>query len=180
MELIGLMGKIGSGKTTVAQILVNNYGFVKVSFADALKQMLVNAKIITYDEAFVNKTPYAREMLQKIGTDLIRNQIDKDFWVKQTAILIDKLRKKGIDKIVIDDVRFPNEHQFVINQDGIIVKVVDPNGNGLDNHESESYVDSLPHNFLISNDKNKGIPYLERQIHDLLKLAKIFSVKEIY
>jgi len=28
MELIGLMGKIGSGKTTVAQILVNNHGFV--------------------------------------------------------------------------------------------------------------------------------------------------------
>lgn len=182
MELIGLMGKIGSGKTTVAQILVNNHGFVKVSFADALKQMLVNAKIITYEEAYIKKTPYARQMLQKIGTDIVRNQIDKDFWVKKTAETINELNKKGINKIVIDDVRFPNEHQFVIDQDGIIVKVVDIKTNecNSDNHESESYVDSLSHNFLITNDKSRGIPCLERNVHNLVKLARVFSVKEVY
>lgn len=175
MQLVGLMGKIGSGKTTVAQILVNNFGFIKVSFADPLKQMLVNAKILTYDEAFVNKTPYAREMLQKIGTNLIRNQIDKDFWVKKTEYLINKLCEKGAEKIVIDDVRFPNEWDFIKRMGGIIIKIVDIENSNNNDHESESYVDMLPFDYLIENDKRQGIETLKEKVEKI-----IFSKEKVF
>jgi len=35
--IIGVCGLIGSGKGTVADILQNNHNFIKVSFADSLK-----------------------------------------------------------------------------------------------------------------------------------------------
>ena len=35
--IIGMCGLIGTGKDTVADILVNNYNFIKVSFPDKLK-----------------------------------------------------------------------------------------------------------------------------------------------
>ena len=38
MNLIGICGRSGSGKDTVADILVRDYGFVKVACADPLKR----------------------------------------------------------------------------------------------------------------------------------------------
>ena len=34
--IIGLTGKIGSGKDTVADFLVENYGYTKVGFSDVM------------------------------------------------------------------------------------------------------------------------------------------------
>ena len=38
--IVGLCGAQGSGKDTVANILVANYGFVRISFAAALKDVI--------------------------------------------------------------------------------------------------------------------------------------------
>ena len=38
--IIGLCGAQGSGKDTVANILVSKYGFVRISFATALKDVV--------------------------------------------------------------------------------------------------------------------------------------------
>lgn len=40
MIIIGLCGAQGAGKDTVGEILINEYGFHKLSFASALKDML--------------------------------------------------------------------------------------------------------------------------------------------
>jgi hypothetical protein len=39
MKLVGICGKAGAGKDTLADFLVQNHGFVKVSFADPLKRI---------------------------------------------------------------------------------------------------------------------------------------------
>ena len=42
MKIIGVCGLIGGGKGTVADILVSNHNFQKISFADPLKDMISN------------------------------------------------------------------------------------------------------------------------------------------
>jgi hypothetical protein len=37
--IVSIYGRIGAGKTTLADMLVSEYGFVKVSFADALRKI---------------------------------------------------------------------------------------------------------------------------------------------
>ena len=46
MKIIGVCGLIGSGKGSVADILVGNHNIQKVSFADSLKDMVANVLIV--------------------------------------------------------------------------------------------------------------------------------------
>lgn len=39
MRIVGFAGRAGSGKDTSADFLVNNYGFIKVAFADKMKRI---------------------------------------------------------------------------------------------------------------------------------------------
>ena len=48
--IIGMCGLIGTGKDTVADILVNNYNFIKVSFADKLKDGV--ATVFSWDRDY--------------------------------------------------------------------------------------------------------------------------------
>jgi len=136
--IIGVVGFIGSGKGTVADILVNKKDFTKISFADSLKD--ATAAIFgwprallegdtdesrefreTKDEWWSEKTGLyitPRNMLQKLGTEAGRDVIHDDLWVLSAE------RKIGMYKnVVIPDVRFPNEMKIIQNMGGFIVRV---------------------------------------------------------
>ena len=123
--IIGVLGLIDSGKGTVSEILVNDYDFKKLSFADSLKETisaifgwpleLLQGKTQEsriwreqVDEWWANRlgidklTP--RWVLQNIGTELFRNEFHQDIWI---ASLQRKLNSS--DNFVIDDCRFANE-----------------------------------------------------------------------
>lgn len=195
--LVGIIGKMGSGKTTVARYLIENYNFMKISFADPLKKMLLDVGILSYNELYPTKTPYARKMLQTIGTDIIRNKIDQDYWVKkfkEKVIEICQLYKPVENndgnivskpaevRLVVDDIRFPNEFFCVASElNGKIIKVVRNNNNCYNNfeesfhlHESERYIDMLPYDYLIDN--NGSLKNLQDVIN--LTITKILENKE--
>ena len=50
--LIGICGLIGSGKDTVAQNLIDNHNFVKISFADKLKDAV--ASMFSWDRELLD------------------------------------------------------------------------------------------------------------------------------
>jgi hypothetical protein len=116
MRLIALIGAKQSGKTTVSNLLVTQYGFRRVRFADALKQMLrtlgLSEAQIEGDQKEVpscllgGKTP--RWAMQSLGTEWGRNLISQDIWVNACRQHVADLLGKG-HKVVIDDCRFPNE-----------------------------------------------------------------------
>lgn len=127
-QLIGICGLIGSGKDTVGKVLVNEYGFSKLSFAGTLKD--VTAALFDWDrdmlEGTTTETRAEREIidpfwteklgrdwspriaLQQMGTEVMRNHLHNDIWI---MTLENKIRK--LDKIVITDCRFPNEIDFI-------------------------------------------------------------------
>jgi len=95
--LIGILGNKRHDKDTIADYLVKNYNFNKMSFIDPLKQCCKILFGFDDDQLYGDKkevlddywkvTP--RKVLQFIGTDLVRNQMNKiipslndDLWVE--------------------------------------------------------------------------------------------------
>jgi hypothetical protein len=126
--IIGICGLIGSGKGTVADILVDQ-GFKKISFADKLKDGV--STIFGWDRAMLEgDTDDSRQwrekrddfwtdetkmeisprlVLQLFGTDCMRNGFYDGVWVSL-------LKKQILDNpgnYVVPDVRFRNEQDMI-------------------------------------------------------------------
>jgi hypothetical protein len=156
MIIVGIIGKAYSGKSTIGKYILNDLrkGFVQLSFAERLKKMCINAGLLTYEECYVEKTAHSREILQKVGTDLFRNQVDPDYWVKQIQPTYDIFLSSGIENFVIDDVRFPNESKWIHSYPyGITVKVIREgyvNELAGSSHPTESKQDEIVADYTIS------------------------------
>lgn len=127
--VLGLAGRKGSGKTAVANLLVQEYGAVKSSFAEPLKQMLRtmgltqdqlwgNSKEIPDFEILHGKTP--RHAMQTLGTEWGRVHISPDLWAKLWAkmALVDQPTLT-----VVEDVRFSNEVAAIRSVGGLVLGI---------------------------------------------------------
>ena len=137
-QIIGLVGFIGSGKGTAGDIL-GDLGFHKESFAKGVKDAA--AAMFGWDRSLLEGdteesrkfreepdlfwsnrfgrdfTP--REALQKMGTEVGRDIFHNDFWVLQLENRIKTHNKP----IVITDVRFPNEIDWIHKQGGDVIEI---------------------------------------------------------
>lgn len=149
--LVGLIGKAGSGKTTLANVFQREGGFTKKAFGDGVKSTILKAGILTERE-IIEKGPKCRFMLQHIATDLIREQVDPDFWVRiiRTYLYSIDLDSKNI---VIDDVRFLNEAKMIKDFRGTLVRIYRPGVETM-NHRSETEMDQVKPDILFMNDWN--------------------------
>ena len=103
-----LAGKARTGKDTVADIITKYYeeknkSVVKFGFADYIKNYAM--KITNWDGKDETKP---RELLQVIGTDIVRNKINQDFFINRICEDI-MVYKYFFDVIIISGARFPNE-----------------------------------------------------------------------
>lgn len=95
--IICLIGKQRAGKDTVADYLVERYGFKKMSLADKVKE-------VARDLFFMEGKD--RDLLIKVGMKM--REIDPNVWVKY---LIRQMQTHDGRDFVIPDVRFRNEVQ---------------------------------------------------------------------
>lgn len=151
--LVGLIGKKRTGKDTFAARLVGRHGFARLAFADPLKDAVGRLDpYVTYTysgperlsellarvggwEAAKDKYPEVRRLLQEYGMSI--RDVDMDFWVKALS-----LRASVISgPIVVTDVRFPNEADWIERSGGVLVRLTRP-GTGADEHVSETALDT--------------------------------------
>jgi len=140
--LLGICGLKGSGKDTIGDYFVNTHGFIKLRFADVLKDIV--SIIFSWDrELLEGSTPESREyreikdewwstkldmeitpriVLQKIGTDLFRDHFHKNIWRIIVERKIDTYLNEGKD-IVITDCRFMNEINMIKKYKGDVLFV---------------------------------------------------------
>jgi len=168
--LYGIVGKKESGKTTIAEYMAKGYGYILRAFADPLKEMILKAGMCTWEELNTRKTNRSRYLMQKIGTEIFREQVDPLYWIKK----MDALLRVDIHfnrDVVVHDVRFPDEGDLIHTLGGKLIRV-ERSGNGKrkDNHASETAQDAIVVDYLI---KNYGtIPELYCQIDSIVRGVK--------
>ena len=149
--IIGISGKKRSGKDTVADILLGtNDNSIKYSFANPLKCEVARACGVTVEYIEEHKANF-RLMLQGWGTDYRRKLFGEDYWLKKMDQAVEQF--SGRPLVIIPDVRFMNEYDWVKKNDGIMVRVNRPELQVVDGHVSETELDDIPNwDIVICND----------------------------
>ena len=113
MKVICISGKAGHGKDTVARFmkdaLVNNGQRVLIThYGDLVKYICT-----TFFDWNGEKDECGRQLLQTVGTDIIRAQ-DQNFWVNFVMSVLKFFSDKW-DYVLIPDCRFINEMIAPVN-----------------------------------------------------------------
>jgi hypothetical protein len=156
--IIGLSGYAQSGKDTVAKILVEKHGYKRIAFADPIRKLLYEMDPLVpkgYGDNVINYRlqdmvdtygwdkvkvdfPEVRRLLQDVGLGA-RKLFGDTFWIYQA--LSDVAPQ---DKVVVSDVRFENEAQWIQEFSGQIWRVKRVGTSAVNEHVSESELDGYP------------------------------------
>jgi len=149
--IIALSGKMGCGKTTLADELLQIRPGHRISFADALREevaALLNVYLRdVYTQEFKseefqigNRRMTGREILQWWGTE-IRRASDKDYWSRKMA---ERCQLMPGCFLVVDDMRFMSELEVMRDLHAICIRI-NPHENWTPgpsaNHASETDLD---------------------------------------
>lgn len=175
INLIGISGKKGHGKDTLAKIINsisisnNAKSFEIRSFAYKLKEAVASNWGIKDSSVFEERWfkdsmhPYLnitwRQLLQQYGEKM--REIDPDYWVK--ALFKDF---KYIPWL-ISDVRYVNEAEHIRNIGGIIIRINRNLEEQKDNHLSENDLDNYDFDYVIDN--NEHLDSLTVKVKNLFK-----------
>lgn len=130
MTIIGFCGKAGSGKSTACNFLLNkDANITELAFAKPLKDACKCIFSLTDEQVYgtLKETPLPqwdertpRQILQYVGTDLFRKHFCDDIWIRAMKCAIEACPTKHI---IISDVRFANECDFVKSMGGIVIMI---------------------------------------------------------
>jgi len=121
---IYFVGKCGSGKSYSAKFMIEKYNYNVAKFAYPVYMLA---------EKYFGMTAKDRLLLQTIGTEAGRDVIGSDLWInrfKEDMSIVKRtseIMNIPQSKFVMDDCRFPNEHQLLkeIGFIGIYLNVPD-------------------------------------------------------
>jgi hypothetical protein len=146
--IIGLTGYAQSGKDTLAGMLIGLHKYENRAFADPIRKLLYEMNPLVKDEYRVKgvvdaygwdrakvEFPELRNLLQTLGVGA-RTIFNDQFWVSQGLAGV----SEG-DKIVITDVRFPNEADAIKSLGGQIWRVKRLGVEAVNEHISETAMD---------------------------------------
>jgi hypothetical protein len=150
MKLIGLVGQATVGKDAFYNALNGNYIKKRMAFADELKMEVARACGVTVGFVEANKHLF-RPMLQWWGTDFKRRMFGDDYWISRLNSKLCEFDPMP-EVIVITDVRFLNEANYVTSLGGKLVRIVRPSVTRSDTHPSETEQHRIMVKFEIIND----------------------------
>ncbi len=132
----------------------------------------------SFDDIKFNHLMTVRELLQKLGTEAMRNGLHTNVWVNALFADYKCPECNSIPnqvcfghrnpKWIITDMRFPNEMEAVKDRGGITIRVTRP-GNAKEDHISETALDDAKFNYEILNDGT---------LEDLVEKVRKILIKE--
>jgi hypothetical protein len=158
--ILGLTGKKDSGKTHVAEYLCEKFGFVEITVAEPLKEII--GRYLFYfieDQLYGDKKEVVddrwgvspRFVFKDFGKYL-KLRYGEDFLSKRTMFRIGELMTrypKGV-RVVVSDCRFPRELDIIDTVGGFTCRVVRTDAVYEDEDESETAADHVSTAFEVS------------------------------
>ena len=183
--IIGICGSKGHGKDTCGDYFVKNYGFIKYNFADPIKDISKILFNLNKDQLYGNKKEIIdkrynmspREIYQKLGTEFGQSIIyklfpnlnrDKIIWLELCKQFIENQNSIGNNNIVICDVRFKHEIDFIKSLNGKIIKVKKDIENK-DKHISETQINNYDNDIDYFIENNNNIEDLYNKLYSFYK-----------
>lgn len=172
-KIIILSGKARAGKDTTMNFLNEIYSnIIQLQYGSYIKEYA--KKISNWDGSEETKP---RELLQQLGTNIIRENIDNKFFVKK---MIDDIKVYSyfFDIIVISDARFKIEIDDIKNtfNNVIAVRIERPNfdnGLTLEQKKHPSEIDLDDYNKFDYNLINDGtLEDLKKKVEKLVEVIK--------
>jgi dephospho-CoA kinase len=175
MIIIGLSGKMGSGKNYIAEKIIypsfkDEYNILIIGFGDLMKnELYARDTTLLYDELYDHKTFETRNKLQQYGTENGRDKYHQDIWVRGLDIQVETFRRRSNDKclVIVCDVRFQNEAEYIIKKGGKLIRVVAEDRTNdrylreakgdkeqyqkIATHRSETELDTYKFDYIINN-----------------------------
>src|SRR5690625_4334128 len=194
---IAICGQLRAGKSTVSEHLVHNHGFQPVSFGAELKShadklfafsdVYKSEPIVVDDEQFGGTRTIGkrkpRRLLQDFGEKL--RELDPNIWIGHAAEkvrLIELIAAANGEqaRIVIDDLRQPNEYEWARANGFIVIRVeaseslrlkrAERSGDSFSEedlaHDTEKHVDIFAVDYTITNEGD--LNDLKRQVEEMM------------
>ena len=138
--IVGITGYAGSGKDAMGKCFVDNHGYTRVAFADAVKLMALDHH--GWDG---RKDEAGRALLQEVGS-MMRDEYEH-YWVDAAFAEV----AKHTD-VVLTDLRYGNELARLRQLGGVFVRVIRPGVGPVNDHPSETALDDQPADVTVIND----------------------------
>lgn len=177
-SLIGISGKIGSGKDTAAEIIqhltnpmgLDMFPYEVKKFAGKLKiiaSILTGIPVEKFEDQEFKKQYLGedwdyqidkfnpiqkmtvRELLQKLGTNALRDELHTNVWVN--ALFADYNENSNW---LVTDTRFPNEAKAIKDLGGVVLRI-ERSTCQLGTHPSETALDDYTFDYVIHNNGSK-------------------------
>lgn len=206
MIVLGMSGKMGVGKNYISDTIVvptlldmfatKGYTLIPYyySFGSFIKTHIYardTTDSLSFENMFIRKTPEVRSTLQSYGTDIVRNTIRDDVWIRELDMwmriqvhqlnqLPAKHSQNMIPLFVIQDIRFQNEYEFVRKmQNSLVIRVEAPSRNkdrvlseiANEHHVSETDLDMAFFEHVLQNDPcDDDVHTLEKSVKNILAI----------
>lgn len=191
IPIIGLIGRKRSGKDTTATRLVEAHGFERVAFADALKAAAYDVNPLIADDGLrladlvdsvgweaAKSFTEVRRFLQELGVSM-RRHVNTHIWVDVVRDRLVRARYTG-ERVVVTDVRFPNETSLIEEFGGVVVKIERPGlptDDAASQHISERALDDYLPAIILHNDST--IEALYRAVDEMMSAMPYLDWDEI-
>ncbi len=190
--IIGLHGKMQSGKDTCGNFLTERLGFKRLAFADAVRTALWNLNPIVdiaVEKEYGHTEDYnlhlakiklrVQDIVSKYGWDkakvdypeirklmqLVGTESGRDIHGQDcwTNIVKRQIEANPKQDYVITDLRFPNEKVLVEELGGFVVHIVRDGQTSDSTHASEQVLENIPYKIM----NNGNVAELEGGVHML-------------